>query len=562
VADDARAERNDFIRQIIRDDLAAGRLDRVATRFPPEPNGYLHIGHATAIHLNHGVAREFGGTFNLRFDDTNPAAEEEEFVTSIQRDILWLGCDWEGRLHFTSDYFPQLHEYACELVRRGKAFVCDLSSEGIFERRGTLTEPGVDSPFRERSVEENLALFEGMKNGDVGPGERVLRAKIDMASPVLPMRDPVIYRVVDAPHHRTGTRWRVYPMYDFAHCLSDAIEGITHSLCSIEFVDHRPLYDWFLEQLDLPEPRPRQIEFAKFNITHTVLSKRNLKRLVAEGVVDGWDDPRMPTLAAFRRRGIPPRALENFCRDVGITRSPKTLQLAQFDFHVRAVLNEEAPRYMGVLRPLKVVIENYPEGDGETLEAVNNPQDPGQGTRGVPFSRELWIERDDFLEDPPKKFFRMAPGREVRLRYAYLVTCTEVVKDDAGEVVELRCSYDPETRGGDAPDGRKVKGTIHWVSARHAVPAEVRLYDTLIDREDPNDVAEGEDFFAALNPRSLETLREVPVEPALVDAPAGAAFQLERIGYFCFDRDSRADALVLNRTVGLRDTWAKVAQKG
>jgi len=562
VADDARAERSDFIRQIIRDDLAAGRLDRVATRFPPEPNGYLHIGHATAIHLNHGVAREFGGTFNLRFDDTNPAAEEEEFVASIQEDILWLGCDWEGRLHFTSDYFPQLYEYACELVRRGKAFVCDLSSEGIFERRGTLTEPGIDSPFRERSVEENLALFEGMKNGDVDPGERVLRAKIDMASPVLPMRDPVIYRVVDAPHHRTGQQWRVYPMYDFAHCLSDAIEGITHSLCSIEFVDHRPLYDWFLEQLALPEPRPRQIEFAKFNITHTVLSKRNLKRLVTEGVVDGWDDPRMPTLAAFRRRGIPPRALENFCRDVGITRSPKTLQLAQFDFHVRAVLNEEAPRYMGVLRPLKVVIENYPEGDGETLEAVNNPQDPSQGTRQVPFSRELWIERDDFLEDPPKKFFRMAPGREVRLRYAYLVTCTEVVKDDAGEVVELRCTYDPETRGGDAPDGRKVKGTIHWVSARHAVPAEVRLYDTLIDREDPNDVAEGEDFFAALNPHSLETLRDVALEPALAHAAAGAAFQLERTGYFCFDRDSRPDALVLNRTVGLRDTWAKVAQKG
>jgi glutaminyl-tRNA synthetase len=508
------------------------------------------------------VARDFGGTFNLRFDDTNPAAESEEFVASIQQDIRWLGCDWGDRLHFTSDYFPRLYEYACELIRRGKAFVCDLSSEGIFERRGTLTEPGVESPYRDRSVEENLALFEGMKNGEARPGERVLRAKIDMASPVLPMRDPPLYRVVDAPHHRTGDAWRVYPMYDFAHCLSDAIEGITHSLCSIEFVDHRPLYDWLLEQLDVPEPRPRQIEFAKFNITHTVLSKRNLRRLVEEGVVDGWDDPRMPTLAAFRRRGVPPKALENFCRDVGITRSPKTLQLAQFDFHVRDVLNEEAPRFMGVLRPLKVVIENYPEDASEELEAVNNPQDPGAGTRKVPFGRELWIERDDFLEDPPKKFFRMAPGREVRLRYAYLVTCTEVVKDDAGEVVELRCTYDPATRGGDAPDGRKVKGTIHWVSARHAVPAEVRLYDTLIDREDPSDVAEGEDFFAALNPHSLETIPAAPMEPALAGAAPGAAFQLERTGYFCFDRASRPDALVLNRTVGLRDTWAKVAKKG
>jgi glutaminyl-tRNA synthetase len=562
VADDVRGARNDFIRQIIREDLAAGRYDRVATRFPPEPNGYLHIGHATAIHLNHGVAREFGGTFNLRFDDTNPAAEEEEFVASIQEDIRWLGCDWEGRLHFTSDYFPQLHAYAVELIRRGKAFVCDLSSEGIFERRGTLTEPGIESPYRDRSVDENLALFEGMKNGDVRPGERVLRARIDMASPVLPMRDPVIYRVVDAAHYRTGRQWRIYPMYDFSHCLSDAIEGITHSLCSIEFVDHRPLYDWFLEELDLPEPRPRQIEFAKFAITHTVLSKRNLRRLVTEGVVDGWDDPRMPTLSAFRRRGIPPEALEKFCRDVGITRSPKTLQLAQFDFHVRAVLNEQAPRYMGVLRPLKVVIENYPEGESEDLEAVNNPQDPSQGTRKVPFSRELWIERDDFLEDPPKKFFRMAPGREVRLRYAYLVTCTEVVKDEAGEVVELRCTYDPDTRGGDAPDGRKVKGTLHWVSARHAVPAEVRLYETLIDREDPSDVPEGRDFFAALNPHSLEVVRDAPMEPALASAAPDVAFQLERTGYFCFDRASRPGALVLNRTVGLRDTWAKVAQKG
>ncbi|MBW2314951.1 MAG: glutamine--tRNA ligase/YqeY domain fusion protein [Deltaproteobacteria bacterium] len=562
MADDATAGRGDFIRQIIREDLEAGRHQRIATRFPPEPNGYLHIGHATAIHLNHGIAQEFGGTFNLRFDDTNPAAEDEEFVESIQADIRWLGCDWEGRLHFTSDYFPQLYEYACELIRREKAFVCDLSSEEMFERRGTLTEAGGESPFRGRSVEENLALFAGMKNGESKAGERSLRARIDMGSSVLPMRDPVIYRVVEANHHRTGAEWCVYPMYDFAHCLSDAIEGITHSLCSIEFVDHRPLYDWFLEQLDLPEPRPRQIEFAKFFITDTVLSKRNLRRLVEEGAVEGWDDPRMPTLAAFRRRGVPPKAIENLCRDVGITRSAKTIQLAQFDHHVRAVLNEEALRFMGVLRPLKVVIENYPEGDGEQLDAVNNPQDPGQGTRKVPFSREIWIERDDFLEDPPKKFFRMSPGREVRLRYAYLVTCTEVVKDASGEVVELRCTYDPETRGGDAPDGRKVKGTIHWVSAPHATTAEVRLYDHLFDREDPNDVPDGQDFFASLNPDSLETLHDVPVEPALASAPEGAAFQLERTGYFAFDPESKPEALVLNRTVGLRDTWAKVAKKG
>ena len=562
MAADESAERNDFIRQIIRADLASGKHDRVATRFPPEPNGYLHIGHATAIHLNHGIAREFGGTFNLRFDDTNPAAEEEEFVESIQQDIRWLGCDWEGRLHFTSDYFPRLYESACELIRRGKAFVCDLSSEGIFERRGTLTEPGIESPFRDRPIEENLALFEGMKNGESAPGERVLRARIDMASSILPMRDPVIYRVLDAPHHRTGTTWRVYPMYDFAHCLSDAIEGITHSLCSIEFVDHRPLYDWFLEQLGTPEPRPRQIEFAKFFITHTVLSKRNLRRLVEEGKVDGWDDPRMPTLAAFRRRGVPSQALANLCRDVGITRSPKTIQLAQFEHHVRAVLNQEAPRLMGVLRPLKVVVENYPEDRSEELEAVNNPQDPSQGVRKVPFSRELWIERDDFLEDPPRKFFRMAPGREVRLRYAYLVTCTEVLKNAAGEVVELRCRYDPETRGGNAPDGRKVRGTIHWVSARHALPAEVRLYDPLFDREDPNDVPDGQDFLTSLAPSSLETLRDVPVEPALASAAPGITFQLERLGYFCFDRESQPDAPVLNRTVGLRDTWAKVSRKG
>lgn len=555
------SERNDFIRQIVRQDLASGKHTRIATRFPPEPNGYLHIGHASAIHLNHGIARDFGGTFNLRFDDTNPAAEEAEFVESIQADIRWLGCDWEDRLFFTSGYFPQLYDYAVELIRRGKAFVCDLSSEEIFERRGTLTSPGTESPYRDRTVEENLALFEGMKDGDCQPGQRVLRARIDMGSSVLPMRDPVIYRVVLEPHHRTGTEWRVYPMYDFAHCLSDAIEGITHSLCTLEFVDHRPLYDWFLEQLDV-SPRPRQIEFAKFDIDYTVLSKRNLKRLVSERVVGGWDDPRMPTLSGMRRRGIPARALRNLMDDVGVTKVNGTTQLEQLQFHVRQVLNEEAPRFLGVLRPLKVVIENYPEGQSEELEAVNNPQDPTAGTRKVPFGRELWIDRDDFLEDPPKKFHRMSVGREVRLRYAYFVTCTKVVKDASGEVVELRCQYDPETRGGDAPDGRKVRGTIHWVSAAHAIRAEVRLYDHLFDRQDPNDVGEGEDFFASLNPASLEVLRDVPLEPAAAGAALGQPFQLERLGYFAVDPDSRPDALVVNRTVGLRDSWAKVARKG
>ncbi len=557
---EASAPSEDFIRQIVRRDLESGKHTRVATRFPPEPNGYLHIGHATAIRLNHGIARQFGGTFNLRFDDTNPATEKVEFVESMQEDIHWLGCDWDA-LNYTSSYFPQLYDHACELIRRGKAFVCDLSSDEIFERRGTLTAPGIESPYRGRSVEENLELFEGMKRGESEPGQRVLRAKIDMGSSVLPMRDPTIYRVVDTPHHRTGTDWRVYPMYDFAHCLSDAIEGITHSICTLEFVDHRPLYDWFLEELGLPEPRPHQYEFAKFDIDFTVLSKRNLKRMVEEGVVSGWDDPRMPTLSGMRRRGVPARALGNLMDDVGVSRTDGTTQMAQLQFHVRQVLNEEAPRLMGVLNPLRLVIENYPEGESEVLEAVNNPQKPEAGTREVPFSRELWIERDDFMEDPPRKFHRMAPGKEVRLRYAYLVTCTEVVKDGNGEVVEVHCTYDPETRGGDAPDGRKVRGTIHWVSAAHAAPAEVRLYETLFDREDPNDVPEGQDFFASLNPASLEVRRDVPIEPAIREAAAGVTFQLERLGYFCFEPESRPDALVLNRTVGLRDSWAKIAKK-
>jgi len=556
---DERPQRDDFIRRIIREDLAAQKHAGIVTRFPPEPNGHIHIGNAMAVHLNFSVAEEFGGRCNLRFDDTNPVAEEEQYVRAIQESIRWLGWDWGDRLFYTSDYFGRLYEFAEELIRKGGAFVCDLSSEEILARRGTLTEPGIPSPYRDRSAEENLDLFRRMRDGAFRPGERVLRAKVDMASPVLPNRDPVIYRIIDFPHHRTGTQWKIYPMYDFSHCLSDALEGITHSLCSIEFVDHRPLYDWFLDRLDVPA-RPRQYEFAKFALTYTVLSKRNLKRLVDEGHVDGWDDPRMPTISGLRRRGVPPAALRNLYDDVGVTRTEGVVQIDQFEHHVRRVLNEEAPRYMGVLDPLKLVIENYPEDGSEELEAVNNPQDPDAGTRKVPFSRELWIERDDFLEDPPKKFFRMAPGREVRLRYAYLVTCTGVVKDEQGRPVELRCTYDPATRGGDAPDGRKVRGTIHWVSARHAVPAEVRLYDRLFTTELPTRAPEGQDFLANLNPHSLEVRTGVPVEPALAEAAPETRLQLERLGYFCVDRfDAAAGRPVLNRTVTLRDTWARIA---
>jgi len=553
----------DFIRSAVAEDVAAGRYGgRVVTRFPPEPNGYLHIGHAKAIVLNFGVAEDFGGRCHLRFDDTNPATERPEFVESMQRDLRWLGYDWGEHLYFASDHFERLYEAAERLIRRGRAFVCDLSSEEIEARRGTLTRPGEESPYRDRPAEENLDLFRRMRAGEFEPGSRVLRAKIDMGSPVLPMRDPILYRISRVPHHRTGSAWSIYPLYDFAHCLSDAVEGITHSLCSLEFVDHRPLYDWILEQAEMPEPRPRQIEFARLNITHTVLSKRVLSRLVAEGHVEGWDDPRMPTLAGLRRRGVPPGAIRRFCREVGITRVPDSLvQVQRLEHAVRDELNRTAPRAMGVLDPLRVVIENYPADRIEEMECVNNPEDPAAGTRLVPFGRELWIERDDFREDPPRKFFRLAPGREVRLRYAYLVTCTDVVRDDAGQVVELRCRYDPATRGGDAPDGRRVKGTLHWVSARHAVAGEVRLYEPLFAAEDPMDVPEGGDVTDGLAPDSRRVVSGARLEPGLADAEPGTRLQLERLGYFCVDPDSAPGKPVLNRTVTLRDTWAKVVRK-
>ena len=552
----------DFIRQIVEDDLRTGKHSAVVTRFPPEPNGYPHIGHAFAICVNYGIAEEFAGRYHLRFDDTNPVTEEARFVDVMQRDIRWLGFDWGEHLYFASDYFGELYACAVELIRRGKAFVCDLSSEEIAARRGTLTEPGQESPYRNRSAEENLDLFERMKAGEFEPGARVLRARIDMASSILPNRDPVLYRILKASHHRTGDAWCVYPLYDFAHCLSDSIEGITHSLCSIEFVDHRPLYDWILDSLER-ECHPQQIEFARLNITHTVLSKRVLMRLVNEGYVSGWDDPRMPTLSGMRRRGVPPTALRSFCADVGVTRvGDRRVQLAKFDASVREELNRTAERRMGVLRPLKVVIENYPEDLVEGMECVNNPEDAAAGTRRVPFSRELWIERDDFLEDPPRKFFRMAPGREVRLRYAYLVTCTEVRKDADGEVVEVRCTYDPETRGGDAPDGRRVKGTLHWVSARHAVAAEARLYDILFSVEDPMAVPEGGDVTDNLNPDSIEVVDAAWLEPSVAALDPGTTLQLERLGYFALDPDGSPERPVLNRTVTLRDTWAKLQKKG
>jgi len=552
-------EPRDFIRQRVEADLREGRLREVVTRFPPEPNGYLHIGHAAAIALNFGLPESYGGRCHLRFDDTNPETEKPEYAEAIQRDIRWLGFDWGEHLHHASDYFDRLYAYAVELVRRGRAFVCDLSSEEIAARRGTLTEPGTESPYRERSVDENLDLFARMRAGEFPAGTRVLRAKIDMGSSVLPMRDPVLYRIHHAPHYRTGAAWHVYPMYDFAHCLSDSIEGVTHSLCSLEFVDHKPLYDWILDALEVP-CHPPQIEFGRVNLTHTVMSKRLLRRLVEEGHVAGWDDPRMPTLSALRRRGHPPEAIRRFAAQAGITRRNKVMQLAQLEAAVREDLNRRAPRAMAVLRPLRLVIEDWPEGRVEELEAVNNPEDPSAGTRRVPFSRELWIERDDFLEDPPRRWHRLAPGREVRLRWGYFVTCREAVKDpDTGEVVELRCTHDPETRGGSAPDGRKVRGTIHWVSAAHAVPLEARLYETLFAAEDPTDVPEGGDFTENLNPASLEVVEDAWAEPSLAAAQPGDRFQLERLGYFCADPDGREGRLVLNRTVTLRDTWAKVS---
>jgi glutaminyl-tRNA synthetase len=544
----------DFIRDIIAVDLAANRHTSVVTRFPPEPNGYLHIGHAKAICLNFGVAQEFGGRCHLRFDDTNPTKEEQEYIDAIERDVRWLGFDWGTHLYHASDYFEQLYDWAEHLIRTGRAYVDDQSQEEMRANRGTLTEPGRNSPWRERTTEENLDLFRRMRAGEFPNGARVLRAKIDMASGNINLRDPVLYRILHASHPRTGTAWCIYPSYDFAHGQSDAIEHITHSLCTLEFEDHRPLYDWFLEHLPVPS-RPRQYEFARLNLTHTVLSKRVLTELVRGGHVSGWDDPRMPTLAGLRRRGVPPEAVRDFVKRVGVAKANSVVDIAMFDFSVREVLNRTALRRMAVLHPLKIVIENYPDGRFEEIEAVNHPDNPGAGTRRLRFGRELYVERHDFMENPPKKFYRLSPGREVRLRYAYFVTCREVVKSPAGEVVELRCSYDPSTRGGSAPDGRKVQATLHWVSAADAVTAEVRLYNQLFNRPDPNPSG----FVADLNPDSLEVLRDCRLEPALAATNSADPVQFERQGYFCRDPDSTPGHLVFNRTVGLRDTWAKVS---
>lgn len=552
---------SNFIRDIIEEDLRTDRYGgRVHTRFPPEPNGYLHIGHAKSICLNFGLAADYGGLCNLRFDDTNPTKEEIEYVESIKEDVRWLGFDWGDREFYASDYFEQLYEYAVQLIKKGKAYVCDLSPEEIREYRGTLTEPGKESPYRNRSVEENLDLFERMRAGEFEDGSRTLRAKIDMASPNMNMRDPVMYRILHATHHRTGDKWCIYPTYDWAHGQSDSIEGITHSICTLEFEDHRPLYDWFLDQLGIHHPR--QIEFARLNLSYTVLSKRKLRILVEEGHVNGWDDPRMPTLSGLRRRGYTPESIRDFCERIGVARADSLVDIALLEHCLREDLNKRAPRVMAVLRPLRMVIDNYPEGQVEWFDAVNNPEDPGMGTRKVPFSRVLYIEQDDFREDPPKKWFRLAPGREVRLKHAYLVTCVQVVKDEqTGEVVELHCTYDPETRGGAAPDGRKVRGTLHWVSAAHSLEAEVRLYDRLFIKANPLEVEEGQDFTANLNPRSLEVLTSCRVEPSLADAKPGDIFQFERKGYFCVDPDSANGKLVFNRTVTLRDTWAKIERK-
>jgi len=549
----SEAAPSNFIRDIILEDLRTGRNDsRVHTRFPPEPNGYLHIGHAKSICLNFGLAAEFGGRTNLRFDDTNPEKEEQEYVDSIIENVRWLGFQWDA-MCYASDYFEQLYQWALQLIRAGKAYVCDLSSDEVREYRGTLTEPGKESPYRNRTVEENLDLFERMRAGEFPDGSRTLRAKIDMASPNLNMRDPVMYRILHAEHHRTGDKWPIYPMYDFAHGQSDSIEGITHSICTLEFEDHRPLYDWYIEQLGIHHPQ--QIEFDRLNLTHTLLSKRKLLQLVQTGAVRGWDDPRMPTLAGIRRRGYTPESIRNFCRELSVSKTNGTTELRLLEHHVREDLNKRAPRMMGVLRPLRVVIDNYPEGQTEELEAVNNPEDASAGTRKVPFSKFIYIDQEDFREDPPKGYFRLSPGKEVRLRWAYFITCVSVVKDADGNITELHCTYDPLTRGGNAPDGRKVKSTIHWVSAAHAVEAEVRLYDNLFTSEFPDPADEP-------NPASLEVLTGCKLEPALGAAKTGERFQFERVGYFCVDPDSKDGHLVFNRTIGLRDTWAKIEKRG
>ena len=544
----------DFIRDIIDADIAAGRNAEVVTRFPPEPNGYLHIGHAKAIWLNFGVAQEYGGRCHLRFDDTNPTKEEQEYIDAIKRDVRWLGFDWGPYLYYASDYFEQLYDWAEHLIRAGKAYVDDLPAEEMRAMRGTLTEPGRNSPYRDRPVAENLDLFRRMRAGEFSNGARVLRAKIDMASGNMNLRDPVLYRILHAEHPRTGVKWCIYPTYDFAHGQSDAIEGVTHSLCSLEFEDHRPLYDWLIDNLPVPS-RPRQYEFARLNLTYTVLSKRFLTELVREGRVTGWDDPRMPTLAGLRRRGVPAPAVRDFVRRAGVARANSVVDVAMFEHSVREHLNKAAPRRMAVLRPLKLVIANYPSGQTEELEAVNNPEDPAAGSRRIPFAHELYIERDDFMEQPPKNFFRLSPGREVRLRYAFFVTCREAVKNPAGDVVELICTYDSATRGGNSPDGRKVKATLHWVAAAHSLPAEIRLYNPLFTRPDPG---VGGDFLADLNPRSLETLSEARVEPSLSASLPEESVQFERQGYFCADPDRSPQRLVFNRTVGLRDSWARV----
>jgi glutaminyl-tRNA synthetase len=551
-------ERIDFIRDIVAADLRDGRHTSVVTRFPPEPNGYLHIGHAKSICLNFGIATEFGGRCHLRFDDTNPEKEEQEYLDAIQADVRWLGFDWGEHLYHASDYFEQLYDWAVHLIRAGKAYVDDLSADEIRAHRGTLTEPGRNSPWRDRPADESIDLFERMRHGEFPNGARVLRARIDMASPNINLRDPVLYRIVHASHPRTGDAWCIYPTYDFAHGQSDAIEGVTHSLCTLEFEAHRPLYDWLIEHVPVPS-RPRQIEFARLALTHTVLSKRVLLRLVREGHVRGWDDPRMPTLSGLRRRGFPPEGIRDFATMIGVAKSDSVIEVGQLEYAVRAVLNRTAPRRFAVLDPLKVVIEDFPEGMVEEVEVPNNPEDPAAGSRRVAFSRELWIERDDFMEEPPPKFFRLAPGREVRLRSAYFISCRDVVKDASGRVVELRCTYDPATRGGDAPDGRRPKATLHWLSAAHAIPAEVRLYDHLFSRPDPGG---GGDLFADLNPASETVVRGAFLESSLADAPVGVPVQFERLGYFCPDPDTRPDAPVFNRTLTLKDTWAKVQAKG
>jgi glutaminyl-tRNA synthetase len=553
--------KTDFIRNIVADDLQTNKWDgRVVTRFPPEPNGYLHIGHAKSICLNFGVAMENeGGVCHLRFDDTNPCKEEDEYVESIKEDVSWLGFNWGENLFFASDYFMQMYESAVELIKQGKAYVEDLNADEIREHRGSLTRPGKESPFRNRGVDENLDLFERMRKGEFPDGSKVLRAKIDMASPNINMRDPVMYRILHAPHHRTGDEWCVYPMYDWAHGLEDSIERITHSICTLEFEDHRPLYDWYIDQLGIYHPQ--QIEFARLNLNYTVMSKRRLLQLVQDGDVNGWDDPRMPTLAGLRRRGYTPESIRNFCRMIGVSKADSIIDIAMLDHCLREDLNKNSPRVMAVLKPLKVVIENYPEDQVDQLEAINNPEDPVAGARNVPFSKVIYIEQDDFMEDPPRKFYRLTPGREVRLRYAYFIKCEEAIKNENGNVVELRCTYDPQTRGGNAPDGRKVKATMHWVSASHAIDAEVRLYNNLFATENPNKTEEGADWKSNLNPDSVEVLSGCKLEPSLAQSAPQTKYQFERLGYFCVDNDSTKEKPVFNRTVTLRDEWARIQKR-